>query len=258
MAKKLKPVHPGEVLSEDFMKPYGLSMNKLALDLRLPVTRIADIVAERRGITAGTALRLARYFKTTAQFWLNLQTKFDLEIAEDEELDKIERDVRPIEVDARQDERPQSLLNGIVVAGVAGIDRFACCEAFVLGVVKANAVLAQLPAEIHFLIVNTRGKIEQADVQILHHAAGFLNLIERGLDGFFQAVAFEPDLRRLFVRHRQAARALNALRECAELPIHVIHLAPRFHSVDQDRLQLCAQPLCFRQREILRFFVGHF
>jgi addiction module HigA family antidote len=60
-----------------------------------------DIVAERRGITAGTALRLARYFKTTAQFWLNLQTKFDLEIAEDEELDKIERDVRPIDVDAR-------------------------------------------------------------------------------------------------------------------------------------------------------------
>ena len=65
----------------------GSSMNKVALDLRVPVTRIA----ERRGITAGTALRLARYFKTTAQFWLNLQTKFDLEIAEDEALDKIKR-----------------------------------------------------------------------------------------------------------------------------------------------------------------------
>ena len=101
MAKKLKPVHPGEILSEDFMKPYKLSMNKLALDLRVPVTRIADIVAERRGITPDTALRLARYFKTTPQFWLNLQTKYDLEIAEDERLAKIERDVQPLESAAR-------------------------------------------------------------------------------------------------------------------------------------------------------------
>ena len=97
MAKKLKPVHPGEILSEDFMKPNGLSMNKLALDLRVPVTRIADIVAERRGITPDTALRLARYFKTTAQFWLNLQTKYALEVAEDEQLANIERDVQPLE-----------------------------------------------------------------------------------------------------------------------------------------------------------------
>jgi antitoxin HigA-1 len=97
MAKKLKPVHPGEILSEDFMKPYGLSMNRLALDLRVPVTRIADIVAERRGISPNTALRLARYFKTTAQFWLNLQTKHDLEVAEDEALARIEREVHPLE-----------------------------------------------------------------------------------------------------------------------------------------------------------------
>ena len=101
MAKKLKPVHPGEIVSEDFMKPYGLSMNRLALDLRVPVTRIADIVAERRGITPDTALRLARYFKTTPQFWLNLQTKYDLEITEDEKLAQIERDVRPFETVAR-------------------------------------------------------------------------------------------------------------------------------------------------------------
>jgi antitoxin HigA-1 len=100
-SRKRKFVHPGEILIEDFMKPYGLSMNKLALDLRVPVTGIADIVAERRGITAGTALRLARYFKTTAQFWLNLQTKYDLDVAEDEQLAKIERDVRPIEITAR-------------------------------------------------------------------------------------------------------------------------------------------------------------
>jgi antitoxin HigA-1 len=100
MAKKLKPVHPGEILSEDFMKPHKLSMNKLALDLRVPVTRIADIVAERRGITPDTALRLARYFKTTPQFWLNLQTRYDLEVTEDERLAKIERDVRPLETTA--------------------------------------------------------------------------------------------------------------------------------------------------------------
>jgi antitoxin HigA-1 len=99
--KKLKPVHPGEILNEDFMRPCGLSMNKLALDLRVPVTRIADIVAERRGITASTALRLARYFKTTGQFWLNLQTKYDLEVAEDEQRAKIERDVQPIEMNTR-------------------------------------------------------------------------------------------------------------------------------------------------------------
>jgi addiction module HigA family antidote len=101
MAKKLKPVHPGEILSEDFMKPYRLSMNKLALDLRVPVTRIADIVAERRGISPDTALRLGRYFKTTPRFWLNLQTKYDLEVAEDEHLAKIERDVRPMEMTSR-------------------------------------------------------------------------------------------------------------------------------------------------------------
>lgn len=101
MTKKLQPVHPGEILSEDFMKPNALSMNRLALDLRVPVTRIADIVAERRGITPDTALRLARYFSTTAQFWLNLQTRYDLEVAADEHLSTIERDVRPLESTVR-------------------------------------------------------------------------------------------------------------------------------------------------------------
>jgi addiction module HigA family antidote len=99
--KKRKPVHPGEILSQDFIKPYRLSMNKLALDLRVPVTRIADLVAERRGISPDTALRLGRYFKTTSRFWLNLQTKYDLEVAEDENLAEIECDVRPIELTAR-------------------------------------------------------------------------------------------------------------------------------------------------------------
>ena len=98
MAKKLKPVHPGEILKEEFMVPLGLSMNKMAMDLRVPVTRIADIVNERRGITADTALRFARYFKNAATFWMNLQTRYDLEVAEDELAEKVERDVQPLEV----------------------------------------------------------------------------------------------------------------------------------------------------------------
>jgi addiction module HigA family antidote len=101
MAKKLKPVHPGEILSEDFLKPHKLSMNRVAMDLRVPVTRIADIVAERRGVTTDTALRLARYFKTTPEFWLNLQTRYDLDVAEDAEMAKIERDVQPLEAATR-------------------------------------------------------------------------------------------------------------------------------------------------------------
>jgi antitoxin HigA-1 len=101
MARRLKPVHPGEILREEFMKPLALSMNKLALDLRVPVTRIAEIVHERRGITAGTAMRLARYFKNTPVFWMNLQVRYDLEVAEDEQAEKIERDVRPLESAAR-------------------------------------------------------------------------------------------------------------------------------------------------------------
>ena len=98
MVKKLKPVHPGEILKEEFMVPLDLSMNKMAMDLRVPVTRIADIVNERRGITADTALRFARYFKNTAAFWMNLQTRYDLEVAEDELAGKVERDVQPLEV----------------------------------------------------------------------------------------------------------------------------------------------------------------
>lgn len=98
MAKKLKPVHPGEILREEFMLPLGLSMNRMAMDLRVPVTRIADIFHERRGITADTALRFARYFKNAPVFWMNLQTRYDLEVAEDEIAVKVARDVRPLEV----------------------------------------------------------------------------------------------------------------------------------------------------------------
>ncbi|MEK6572717.1 MAG: HigA family addiction module antitoxin [Chloroflexota bacterium] len=93
--QKLPPIHPGEILREDFMKPLGLSMNKLALGLRVPVTRIAEIVHGRRGITPDTALRLGRYFNTSARFWLNAQAAYDLESVEDELQRTIERDVRP-------------------------------------------------------------------------------------------------------------------------------------------------------------------
>jgi addiction module HigA family antidote len=93
--KRLPPIHPGEILRAEFLEPLQLSMNRLALDLHVPVTRIAEIVHERRGITPDTALRLARYFDTSARFWVNLQSAYDLEVAEDELSRNIEREVRP-------------------------------------------------------------------------------------------------------------------------------------------------------------------
>lgn len=96
--KLLPAIHPGEILRADFMEPLRLSMNRLALDLRVPVTRIAEIVHERRGITPDTALRLARYFNTSAAFWMNLQTAYDLEVAEDALAATINREVRPATV----------------------------------------------------------------------------------------------------------------------------------------------------------------
>jgi len=95
-SEKLPPIHPGEILREDFLKPLGISMNRLALDLRVPVTRIAEIVHQRRGITPDTALRLGRYFNTSARFWMNAQSSYDLEVAQDELQAAVERDVRPL------------------------------------------------------------------------------------------------------------------------------------------------------------------
>lgn len=93
--KLLSPIHPGEILRTEFMEPLRLSLNRLALDLRVPVTRVAEIVHERRGITPDTALRLARYFNTSAGFWLNLQASYDLEVAQDKLGRTIEREVQP-------------------------------------------------------------------------------------------------------------------------------------------------------------------
>src|ERR1700688_1133557 len=92
----MPPVHPGEVLREDFMKPLGLTVNRLALELRVPATRIGEIVHERRRITAETALRLARYFRTNPEFWLNLQNFYDLEVSRRSgKASEIELQIRP-------------------------------------------------------------------------------------------------------------------------------------------------------------------
>jgi antitoxin HigA-1 len=88
-------LHPGEMLREEFMKPLGLSANALAMELRVPVTRISEIVRERRGITADTALRLAYYFNMSPQFWMGLQMDFDLESAADVVGTAIRKDIRP-------------------------------------------------------------------------------------------------------------------------------------------------------------------
>jgi addiction module HigA family antidote len=92
--KRSPAIHPGEILREDYMLPLGLTMNRLALDLRVPVTRIAEILHERRGISADTALRLGLYFKTSPEFWLNLQSNYELEIAKDKLLPQIEAQVQ--------------------------------------------------------------------------------------------------------------------------------------------------------------------
>lgn len=84
MAKSLEPIHPGEILLEDFMKPMGVSINRLARDVSVPPGRISEIVNGKRGISADTALRLARFFGTSADVWVGLQVEFDLRVAQRE------------------------------------------------------------------------------------------------------------------------------------------------------------------------------
>jgi addiction module HigA family antidote len=93
---KLPPIHPGEILLEEFMKPRALSQNALALALHVPPRRINEIVLEKRGITADTALRLARYFGTTAEMWTGLQADYDLRLVRHEKARQIERDIAPL------------------------------------------------------------------------------------------------------------------------------------------------------------------
>lgn len=92
--KRLSPVHPGEVLDEEFLKPLGLSQHRLALDLGVDPRRINEIVHGKRAVSPNTALRLARYFETSAEFWLGLQSQFDLDSEEDRAGSRIDREVR--------------------------------------------------------------------------------------------------------------------------------------------------------------------
>jgi antitoxin HigA-1 len=95
---KLKPIHPGEILREEFMAPLGLNANGLALALHVPAPSVYDIIHEKRGISAEMALRLARAFETTPDFWLNLQFEFNLRIARKEKESVVKSQVRPIKV----------------------------------------------------------------------------------------------------------------------------------------------------------------
>ena len=96
MKKELAPVHPGEILQKEFLEPMGTSQNKLALALHVPARRINEIVLGKRGITADTALRLARYFGMSPQFWLGLQMDYELDQAEDAIEQRIEIEIQPM------------------------------------------------------------------------------------------------------------------------------------------------------------------
>lgn len=94
--KKLAPVHPGEILQGEFLRPMGLSQNRLAMALHVPARRINEIVLGKRGITADTALRLARYFKMSPQFWLGLQMDYELDVVQDASDERIKKEVKPM------------------------------------------------------------------------------------------------------------------------------------------------------------------
>ena len=96
--RKLPPIHPGEILLEEFLSPLGVSQYRLAKDTTVPARRINEIVRGSRSISADTALRLARYFGTSEQFWLNLQARYDLEVQKDRLGDRLRREVKVLEV----------------------------------------------------------------------------------------------------------------------------------------------------------------
>jgi len=96
--KKLSPIHPGEILEEEFLKPMGISQYRLAKDINVPPRRINEIVHGKRSITADTALRLGKFFSISAQFWLNLQTRYDLEVTEDLLSDRLDKEVHALNV----------------------------------------------------------------------------------------------------------------------------------------------------------------
>jgi addiction module HigA family antidote len=97
---ELSPIHPGEILSEEFLGPLKVSQSRLARDTNVPPRRINEICLGKRGITPDTALRLARFFGVSAEFWMNLQQRYDLERAKDELEPRLDREVRPLDRDA--------------------------------------------------------------------------------------------------------------------------------------------------------------
>jgi len=94
MSKKMQPIHPGEILLEEFLKPFGISQYKVSKDINVPARRINEIVHGNRAITADTALRLGKFFGNSAEFWLNLQSRYELELQEDILADKLENEVK--------------------------------------------------------------------------------------------------------------------------------------------------------------------
>lgn len=94
-AKRIPPIHPGEILLEEFLKPMNLSQNRLAMNMHVPARRINEIVLGKRRITADTALRLGRFFGNSPQFWLGLQMDYDLDVTEDNLKDRLNREVHP-------------------------------------------------------------------------------------------------------------------------------------------------------------------
>jgi addiction module HigA family antidote len=95
----MRPIHPGEIIKEEYLEPLNMSVNALAVALRVPAPRINDVVRQKRGVSIDTALRLARYFNTTAQFWMNLQISYDLKIAK-QNITKIEDEIVPFKATA--------------------------------------------------------------------------------------------------------------------------------------------------------------
>ena len=96
--KKIPPIHPGEILMEEFLKPFGISQYRLAKDINVPPRRINEIVHGKRSISADTALRLSRYFNLSERFWLNLQSRYDLEVEKDKLNDRIEAEVKVLDL----------------------------------------------------------------------------------------------------------------------------------------------------------------
>ncbi|MBN1943383.1 MAG: HigA family addiction module antidote protein [Phycisphaerae bacterium] len=95
MPKRIKPIHPGEILMEEFLKPMGISQYRLAKDIGLQPTRINQIVKGKAGVSAETALRLGRYFQMSPQFWMNLQSQYELQIAQDRLVGRLKKEVSP-------------------------------------------------------------------------------------------------------------------------------------------------------------------